>query len=65
MDRDGDGFVRAAELKRIMLSLGEPVTEEEIDEMIREADADGDGTVNYEGNEVMEFSLKHFWLFSA
>ena len=26
------------------------MTEEEIDEMIREADIDGDGQVNYEGN---------------
>ena len=29
--------------------LGEEMTEEEIDEMIREADIDGDGQVNYEG----------------
>ena len=29
-----------------MLSLGEDLTDEEIDEMIREADEDGDGKVN-------------------
>jgi len=29
-------------------SLGEKSTDEEVDEMIREADIDGDGQVNYE-----------------
>ena len=32
-----------------MSNIGEQMTKEEIDEMIREADTDGDGQINFEG----------------
>lgn len=32
----------------MMLNLGEKLTEEEVVQMIREADLDGDGRVNYD-----------------
>ena len=36
-----------------MTNLGEKLTDEEVDEMIREADIDGDGQINYEGTWVL------------
>merc|ERR1711865_1194211 len=47
-DRDGGGFINAAELRHVMTNLGEKLEDEEVDEMIRESDVDGDGQVNYE-----------------
>lgn len=32
----------------MMTNLGEKLTDEEVEEMIKEADVDGDGQVNYE-----------------
>ena len=47
-DKDGNGFISAAELRHVMTNLGEKLTDEEVDEMIAEADVDGDGQINYE-----------------
>jgi calmodulin len=47
-DKDGNGFISAAELRHVMTNLGEVITDEEVDELIREADIDGDGQINYE-----------------
>jgi len=64
-DKDGNGFISAAELRHVMTNLGEKLTDEEVDEMIREADIDGDGQVNYEGitwTISIEFGRKHIKL---
>ncbi|XP_053112231.1 calmodulin-like protein 3 [Hemicordylus capensis] len=47
-DKDGNGYISAAELRHVMTNLGEKLTNEEVDEMIKEADVDRDGRVNYE-----------------
>ena len=48
LDKDGNGSICASDLKIVMTNLGENLTDEEIEEMIKEADIDGDGLVNYE-----------------
>jgi len=47
-DKDQNGFISAAELRHVMTNLGEKLTDDEVDEMIREADVDGDGQINYQ-----------------
>ncbi|KAJ6218910.1 hypothetical protein RDWZM_004722 [Blomia tropicalis] len=47
-DRNGDGFISAPELRLVMTNLGEKLTDEEVEDMIKEADLDGDGLVNYD-----------------
>eukprot|EP00753_Platysulcus_tardus_P018317 PLAT6820.4.p4 GENE.PLAT6820.4~~PLAT6820.4.p4 ORF type:complete len:150 (-),score=77.49 PLAT6820.4:177-626(-) len=46
-DKDGDGYISAAELRHVMTSLGEKLSDEEVDDMIREAGVDDAGRVNY------------------
>ncbi|VDI64645.1 Hypothetical predicted protein [Mytilus galloprovincialis] len=46
-DRDNNGFISAQELRLVMANLGEKLTDEEVEEMIKEADMNGDGQVDY------------------
>ena len=48
-DKDGNGYISKEELHQVMNNLGEKLTDDEIADMIKEADADGDGQVNYRG----------------
>ena len=47
-DRDGNGFITSHELRHIMNNLGEGLTPEEIEEMVKEADQDNDGQIDYD-----------------
>ena len=52
-DVDQNGFISADELREIMKNLGQKLSEDEIEEMISEADKDGDGQLNIEGKGVV------------
>lgn len=39
------------------MHLGEKLSDSEVDEMIREADVDGDGQINYDGAST---AMSHF-----
>ena len=52
-DKDENGFISADELKEAMISLGEMYTNEEVDEIITEANIDEDGHVKNEESIIM------------
>lgn len=45
----GNGYITTSTLKEILKELDDKVTNEELDMMIAEIDADGSGTVDYDG----------------
>lgn len=47
-DLDNNNFVGAAEIRHVLINIGEQVTDEEVDEMIRMVDKDGDGQVSFD-----------------
>jgi len=49
-DKDGNGYVSSSELKFVMSRLGVHFTDDELNEMVLEADIDGDGQVREEPN---------------
>lgn len=46
--KDGNAYISVAELCGVRTNLGETPTDEEINELIREADTDGDRQLHYE-----------------
>ena len=48
MDANKDGVVTKDELKTLLKGLGEEVTDEVVDEMIKIADENGDGKIQFE-----------------
>ncbi|KAK9052275.1 hypothetical protein SSX86_028904 [Deinandra increscens subsp. villosa] len=46
-DKDGSGYITAAELAGQMAKLGQPLSYKELTEMMREADANGDGVISF------------------
>lgn len=50
------------QLRHVMINLGEKLTDEELEQMIKEADLDGDGQINYD--EFVRIMLASSWSFS-
>jgi calmodulin len=48
-DKDGSGTISASELRHVMMDLGENLTDEEVDEMLHEANIDENDQINYKG----------------
>lgn len=48
-DKEGTGSISSAYLRHIMTTMGDRLSDDEVDEMIQEADMDGDGDIDYDG----------------
>ena len=46
-NRNGNGLISTVELRHVMTNLGDNLTDEELDEMIRETYINEDGYINY------------------
>ncbi|KAJ8549020.1 hypothetical protein K7X08_032727 [Anisodus acutangulus] len=47
-DKDQNGYISSNDLRHVMINLGEKLTDEEAEQMIKAADLDGDGQVNFD-----------------
>ncbi|XP_052825667.1 neo-calmodulin [Octopus bimaculoides] len=50
-DQNKDGFISAMELFEVLSRLGEHITKDEVEVMVKEADLNGDGQVDYNGKQ--------------
>jgi len=48
-DHEHNGLASVAELRRLLTSFGEPLTDEELDVMMKQLEPDGDGKVTCNG----------------
>ncbi|XP_065168094.1 neo-calmodulin-like [Atheta coriaria] len=46
-DKHNRGFITASDLRAVLQCLGEDLSEEEIEDMIKEVDVDGDGRIDF------------------
>ena len=58
MDMDQNGFIEPQELKEVMTRFGQRLSDVDVEDMIREADMDGDGRVNFDEFEVLMMNSK-------
>lgn len=58
-DKDGSGKISADELRQVMHNLGEKLSDQEVEEMIKEADTNGDG-VSCPIIALLFFVITHF-----
>jgi Ca2+-binding EF-hand superfamily protein len=48
-DRNSDGYISKLELHKTMIDLGIPLSREDLDVMMQEADINKDGRIDYSG----------------
>ena len=58
-DKDGSGLVNKEHIREVVLSLGEEVTDKELDDMILSVDKDEDGFMDFEGSANLYLNFIH------
>lgn len=56
--RNGDGYIDREEFALIIRSTGEPITEDEIDELMKDGDKNADGMLDFDGTCMMDIVMK-------
>jgi len=56
-DEDGDGTISREELKKCMRKIGEELSDDDLNEMLNEADLNGDGQIDFNGMINFNFLL--------
>lgn len=62
-DLNGDGFISREELQKVLTKMGEKLTDKEVDEMMKNADKNGDGKIDYDGKHFFGEINRNFRLF--
>jgi len=56
--RNGDGYIDLDELKNMLESTGEAITEDDIEELMKDGDKNNDGKIDYDGKHA-EQNFQH------
>jgi len=56
-DKDGNGFITEQELKQSMHEMGVPLSDEDVKQMIKDKDINGDGVIDYNEFVAIQNSL--------
>ena len=54
-DAEGKGSITAGDLRNVMMMYGEKMEQEDADEMVRVADINGDGIINFDSMYYLYF----------
>lgn len=54
-DRDDNGYITRDELRTALEIIGEPVTDEQLNQVLALGDIDHDGRIDYEGRFFLTF----------